>query len=198
MQVKSSRITLLWVLYDIAQVVPTMARGECTHCKLRRWWYCQTVNHVLHKSMQELYVGVEDLITQTNNYEEMGHREPHPAHMGKHAGAQKRGVVASCQLHEPFCWGSKMFQSRKFRASLRGFSRQLQSMLHGAISLCFFDEKWAACAPGWDKLLAVASASDNSSFTIQVGRKVCFLIQENQHNVCFSPCWDEHRAFLDL
>jgi len=30
--------------------------------------------------------------------------------MGKHAGAQKRGVVASYQLHEPFFWGSKMFQ----------------------------------------------------------------------------------------
>lgn len=91
--------------------------------------------------------------------------------MGKHTGAQKRGVVASCQLHEPFCWSSKMPQSRKFRASLRGFSRQLKGMLHRASSLCCFDAKWAACAPGCDILLAVAYTFNNSSFIIQVRRK---------------------------
>lgn len=41
----------------------------------------------------------------------MGHREPHPAHMGKHAGAQKRGVVASCQLHDRSAGAAKCFKA---------------------------------------------------------------------------------------
>lgn len=55
------------MLYDIAQVVPTVTQGACTLCKMKGRWYFQTVNHALHKSMQELHVGVEDLTTQTNN-----------------------------------------------------------------------------------------------------------------------------------
>lgn len=45
------------MLYDITQVVPAVTRGAHTHCKMEGWWYFQTINHVLHKSMEEFYVG---------------------------------------------------------------------------------------------------------------------------------------------
>lgn len=72
-------------------------------------------------------------------------------------------------------------------------------MLHEAICLSFFDEKWAACAPGWDIFLAGAYAFDKNSFTIQVGRKGVFFHTRKTSTIFVSlPFGMNADIFLDL